>query len=161
MLRGADDAPRNGNHDRVFAFFDAASGGNEILIDGHVAANTQAVTVDHGLFSVALGEGLVSDGSGPGTYTSLADLFRDNAAVWLEVRVNGETLTPRTRVLASGYALSATNAADSSSLAGQPAGFYLNTAATAQPKLGQVTLSRSRRRAQSKNGSTSGNLGKH
>jgi hypothetical protein len=89
------------------------------------------------------------DGSGPGTFTSLADLFRDHAGVWLEVTIGAETLAPRTRVQSAPYALHATNAVsasslnlatDSSQLAGQPASFYLDSFAATQPKLRRVVF---------------------
>jgi len=57
VLRDAADAPLTVDFDMVFRFFDAESAGNEILIDQHFASNAQAVTVDGGLFSVALGGG--------------------------------------------------------------------------------------------------------
>ena len=37
-----------------------------------------------------IGGGTVSDGSGTGTYTTLADVFRDFSEVWLEIQVGGE-----------------------------------------------------------------------
>ena len=147
VLRGAADEPLTGDFDMEFRFFDAESGGNEIMIDRHLAAGGQAVPVAGGMFSVALGDGQISDGSGPGAYTSIADLFRDHAGVWLEVQIGAETLAPRTRIQSAPYALNATNAvsavsagvaADASQLAGQPATFYLNTSALAQTKFGRV-----------------------
>ena len=156
VLRGADDAPLSGDFDMVFRFYDAESGGNEILIDRHLAADAKAVTIDGGLFSVALGGGQVADGSGTGIYLSLADLFRDFTGVWLEVQVGAETLSPRTQVLATGFALNASTAAtavtattalsaatavNATQLDGQPASFYLNTGATRQVKGGAVRFS--------------------
>jgi hypothetical protein len=148
----------NGDYEMTFRFFDAATGGNEILIDRHLASVGQQVTVDGGLFSVELCKGLVGfavlDGSGPGTYSSLIQVFRDYAFVWLEVTIGTETLAPRTRILAAGYALSAANAqsadvagsattavtattaADATNLNGQPASFYLDTSSTRQFKAG-------------------------
>jgi hypothetical protein len=87
VLRGAADEPLTGDYDMVFRFFDAETGGDEILLDRHLASNAQAVTVNGGLFAVALGSGEVIDGSGPGTYASMADLFRDHSGVWLGNRV--------------------------------------------------------------------------
>jgi hypothetical protein len=144
VLRGPADEPLTGTYDMVFRFFDAETGGNEVLLDRHMTLNAMPVTVDGGLFSVALGGGLVVDGTGPGLYTSLADLFRDYSAVWLEVTIGAETLSPRTRVLATGYALNASTAATSgtatnaSLLNGQPPTFYLDTSATRQVKDGGV-----------------------
>jgi hypothetical protein len=107
VLRDASEAPLGGDHDMVFRFFDAATLGNEILVDRHLAAGTGAVTVSGGLFAVALGSGNVTDGSGPGVYTSLTDVFRDHANVWLEVQAGAEVLSPRIQVLSAGYALNA------------------------------------------------------
>jgi len=111
--------------------------------------------VNGGLFSVELGGGLgVMDGSGPGTYNTLLAVFRDYASVWLEVTIGSETLSPRTRVLSSGYALTAANAqsadvaasattavtastaANATNLNGQPASFYMDTSSTRQFKAG-------------------------
>ncbi len=149
VLRDAADEPLTGDFDMVFRSFDAESAGNEILIDQHFASNAQAVMVDGGLFSVALGGGQIVDGSGPGTFASLADLFRDHAGVWLEVTIGAETLAPRTPIQSAPYALHATNAVsassanlatDSSQLAGQPASFYLDSSAATQTKLGRVVF---------------------
>src|SRR5215468_1701978 len=76
VLRDQNDVPLNGTYDIVFRFMDAATAGNEILVDSHVATSGNAVAVSNGLFNVALGSGTVSDGSGPGTYTDLASVFR-------------------------------------------------------------------------------------
>ena len=138
VLRNAADEPLSGNYDMVFRFFDAATVGNEVMIDRHLAANAQAVMVDGGLFSVALGSGQVIDGSGPGAYASMADLFRDHSGVWLEVTIGAETLTPRTRVLATGYALNATTAGTAGQLNGQPSSFYLDTSSNSQTKTGTI-----------------------
>jgi hypothetical protein len=153
VLRGPADEPLTGTYDMTFRFFDAETGGNELLIDSHLALGGQEVIVDGGLFSVALGSGTVTDGSGPGAYLSLNELFRDNTQVWLEVQIGAETLAPRTRVLASGYAInaatadsaatatSATTAAsatDAANLGGQAPTYYLDTSATRQFKNGSV-----------------------
>ena len=45
-------------------FFDAQSGGSEILVDAHTGGGGSPVTVSNGLFSVQLGGGTVTDGSG-------------------------------------------------------------------------------------------------
>src|SRR5215467_15191316 len=101
VLRDASDKPRNGSFDIVFRLFDALSGGNEILVDSHTTGGGNAITVTGGLFNAAIGGGTVTDGSGPGAYTSVADVFRDFGSVWLEIRVGAETLTPRIRVQSS------------------------------------------------------------
>ena len=107
VLRDDTGAPLDGSYDMVFTFFNDATAGEEILIDSHLAAGSGAVTVSDGLFNVALGSGTVTDGSGAGTYIYLAAMFRDYAAVWLQVTVGGEDLSPRVRVLASAYAQNA------------------------------------------------------
>jgi hypothetical protein len=133
VLRNAQDQPQNGTFDMTFRFFDAQSAGNEILIDAHTTGGGNPVTVSNGLFAVQLGGGTVSDGAGAGTYTSLAQVFRDFSAVWLETRVGSETLSPRTRVVSSAYALNA------DSLGGQPAGNYVDTSSSSQTKAGALT----------------------
>ena len=61
-----------------------------------------------GLFSAVLGGGTLQDGSGPGTYASLRDVFGQFGTVYLEVSVAGETLSPRTQVLSSAFAITNT-----------------------------------------------------
>ena len=102
VLRNDADEPLDGTFAMVFRFFDAPTGGNEISVDAHGAVN-----VSGGLFNVELGSGTVTDGSGPGTFTTLADVFGRHNDLYLEVEVNGETLSPRTPVAAAGYALNA------------------------------------------------------
>ena len=143
VLRNSSGAPLTGTYDMVFRFFDAETGGGEILIDRHLAANAQPVSVAGGLFAVGLGSGQVADGSGPGVYASLADLFRDHDTVWMEVQVAAETLAPRTRVLSAGYALNAATARSSETLDGLPSNFFLDTSSTWQWKSGALVLQNS------------------
>lgn len=107
VLRGASNEPLSGSYDMVFRFCPDSACVAPILEDGHLAAGTGAVTVSGGLFNVPLGSGALSDGSGPGVYTSLSEVFRDHEYVYLEVSVAGEVLLPRTRVVSAGYALNA------------------------------------------------------
>src|SRR4029434_1457485 len=58
----------SGAYDAIFRFYSAATGGDEVLVDTHMAAANQGLSVTNGLFSVPLGGGAVTDGSGPGTY---------------------------------------------------------------------------------------------
>jgi hypothetical protein len=143
VLRGPADEPLTGTYEMDFRFFDAETGGDEILIDHHTAGFAKSVDVSGGLFSVDLGGGLgVVDGSGPGNYISLMQVFRDYPSVWLEVTIGSETLSPRTRVLATGYALNAANAGaadvatNATNLNGQPASFYMDTSSARQYKAG-------------------------
>jgi hypothetical protein len=143
VLRGSNDKPLDGTFDMIFSFHDADTAGNPILLDAHDAAHGHAVVVTGGLFSVQLGSGALSDGSGPGTYTSLEEVFRDHSAVYLEVQVGAETLSPRTRVVSAAYALNATHAQTAEQLSGSASGFYLNTSSTPQTKSGSLQVSTS------------------
>ncbi len=137
VLRDNNDKPLSGSRNMIFALYDAPSGGNQILVDAHDLPHGNAVGVSGGLFTVQLGGGGVSDGSGPGTYTSIEQVFRNHSEVYLEVRVGGETLSPRTQVLASAYALNAHSATE---LNGEPSDFYVNTGPDWQWKSGAIRL---------------------
>jgi hypothetical protein len=132
VLRSGTDVPLDGRYDMVFRFLDP--GGVEILVDKHTTTQGGFVSVTLGVFTVTLGSGAVFDGTGAGTYTSLADVFRDYSDVNLEIQVNGETLSPWTKVMSSPYALNATN------LGGKPATSFLDTTSTAQTKAGALTI---------------------
>lgn len=132
VLRDQNGNPLTGSYDMVFRFMDASTLGNEILVDQHLGAN--GVVVSGGLFNVALGSGAVSDGSGPGTYTALDAVFRDYSAVWLEVQVGTETLSPRTQMESAPYALNATN------LNGRPSSSFIDTSSSVQLKSGGLIV---------------------
>ncbi len=134
VLRSNTDAPLSGSFDMTFRFFSAAVGGDEVLIDRHTAAVGAPVTVSGGLFNVMLGAGSMSDGAGPGIYTSLVELFRDYSGVYLSIQVGTETLSPRTQLLASAYALNATN------LGGKSSSSFLDTSSTTQTKAGTAVF---------------------
>lgn len=135
VLRDAEGLPISGTEDMSFTFFSAAVSGEEILIDRHTAATGAPVTVDDGLFRVALGGGALADGSGPGVYTDLAAAFRDFGELWLAVEIAGETLSPRIQILSAGYALNADH------LDGRNADFFLDTSGSPQEKTGQIIAS--------------------
>lgn len=137
VLRNADGTPFDGTVDMVLRFFTAEIAGDELLVDSHEQAGSGGVAVSDSLFNVALGSGTLVDGSGPGVFDSLADVFSDNTEVWLQVEINGEELTPRTRIVAAAYALSAENAR---SLEGKAAAEFLDTSAGAQTKTGSLTV---------------------
>jgi len=123
VLRDAADNPIEGTVSMVFRFHDAQTGGNEILVDSH-----GAVLVTLGLFDAALGTAAVSDGAGPGTYLSLLDMFRDFDDVWLQIQVNGETLTPRVQVASAAYALNARTVRGHEVTTGAPLDLYVDLA---------------------------------
>ena len=137
VLRDQSDMPLTGSYDMTLRFMDAATGGDEILVDQHTAAGANAVTVSGGLFNVALGAGTVVDGSGPGTYISLDEVFRDYGAVWLEIQVGAETLSPRTRFHSSAFSLNTTN------LGGHPDSYFLDTSSDLQFKSGRLVVASS------------------
>jgi hypothetical protein len=132
VLRNASGVPLDGDYDMIFRFWSAAAGGDEILVDDWSFGVGGPVHVTKGLFNVALGAGFPTDGAGPGTYTSLAQVFRDYSPVFLEVRVGAETLSPRTLILSAPTALNADH------LDGKGAADFLDTSATPQTKAGQL-----------------------
>jgi|KBSSwiStaDraftv2_1062776.scaffolds.fasta_scaffold02755_12 hypothetical protein len=134
VLRDALDKPRAGTFDMVFRFYDASTAGNEILVDAHTGGGGNAVTVSGGLFSVQLGGGTVTDGSGAGTYASLADVFRDYGATYLQITVGAEVLSPRIRIQSAAYALNASN------LQGKPASGFVDTTGSSQTKAGHLIV---------------------
>jgi hypothetical protein len=140
VLRDSDDKPLNGDYDMRFYFFIADVGGDEILLDEHLAAGTGAATATDGMLNVPLGSGSVSDGSGPGTYTSLTEVFRDYSTVYLEIWIYNtdttlwETFDPRVRIVSASYSLNADH------LDGRNADYFLDTSSTAQTKSAQLTL---------------------
>ncbi len=104
VLRDGTGAPQAGSFDMVFRFYNLVTAGTLLLTDTHnAAAPSGQVAVANGLFTAQLGAGTLTAGSEP----NLAEVFRDNAAVWLEIQVGTETLAPRIRVLASAYAQNA------------------------------------------------------
>lgn len=132
VLRNSANAPLSGDYDMLFRFLDTLSG--EVLVDSHTSSSGGQVSVSGGLFNVALGCGTVTDGSSPGVYTSLDQVFRDNGTVYLQITIGSETLTPPIRVVSAAYALNATN------LAGKSANQYLDTSSFAQAKSGPLTI---------------------
>jgi len=109
VLRDINGVPLSGEFPMVFRLVDGASG-NDILVDDQTGgAAGGGVIVTDGLFSVRIGSGIVSDGAGPGTYTSLPEVFRDFDNVLLSIEVNGEVLSPSIPIASAAYALNATH----------------------------------------------------
>src|SRR5262249_38589366 len=133
VLRDASDKPRNGTFDMTFHFFDALTAGNEILVDAHTRGGGAVGT--GGAVNAQPAGGTGSDGSGPGFYNSLSQVFKDYDTVYLEVQVGAETLAPRIRVAAAAYSLNAAN------LEGWPASHYLDTSTGGQIKDGALACS--------------------
>jgi hypothetical protein len=93
VLRDLTNHPLTGTYNMTLRLWNAASGGDEIMIDAHTGGS--GVAVSGGEFLVELGGGAVSDGFSPGIYTSLADVFRDFDVVYLEVTVAPASSPPR------------------------------------------------------------------
>ena len=89
VLRDAQGEPEDGDFDMRFRFFEADVAGNELLIDEHLAIGTGPVTVSGGLFNVALGGGNLLDGSGPGIFLTLSQVFGTEEEVYLVLEGRG------------------------------------------------------------------------
>lgn len=89
-----------------FSLYTAASGGTCLWSNSAsdcATAVARTVTLTSGLFSEALG-----DGAAAVPYSIIpSTVFSNNGGVYLEVVVNGETLTPRKAMLAAPYAMNA------------------------------------------------------
>ena len=81
-----------------FILYDSLSGGSALYSASGTAASPNFVSVvpSQGLFSINFGD----TGTNPITST----IFRDNASVFLEVRIGADTLTPRKRITSVPYA---------------------------------------------------------
>jgi hypothetical protein len=96
----------------VFRLFDASSGGTCLWESDDGAAcdgadETQTVALTDGLFSENIGSAVDPDGLSEAYPVDLAGVFEGGTEVWLEVVVDGETLTPRKQLVAAPYALDA------------------------------------------------------
>lgn len=85
-----------------FVLYSAASGGTILYTASGTIAATSSISVtpsSAGIFSVNLGD--------TGTNSLDATIFQNNSAVYLEVRIGSETLSPRKQMTASPYAFNA------------------------------------------------------
>ena len=80
----------DGNYGITFRIYDAATGGAPIW------SETLTVQVEGGLFNVLLG-----------SVAPLSAANFDGTARWLELEMEGETLTPRQRIVSTAYAIQA------------------------------------------------------
>ena len=83
-----------GDFSMIFAIYDAEVGGNPLWQEG-----PRDIQVTNGLFNVLLGE----------VNPIPLEVF-DGDSVWMEVTVEGETITPRKRMVSVGYAFRAEDA---------------------------------------------------
>lgn len=88
----------------VFELYSASSGGTCLWSNSSAtcaSATARSVTLTDGLFSENLGDILSS-------YAAISDtVFGDDASVFLQVTVNGETLAPRKQIFSAPYAMNA------------------------------------------------------
>ena len=79
----------------IFILYDASSGGTALYSASGTVGTPLSVAIapNQGLFSVDLGD--------TGTVALDQTIFKNNSALYLEVRIGGETLTPRKRITAA------------------------------------------------------------
>ena len=84
-----------------FVIYDSSSGGTALYTASGTLPTTStiSVSVSSGFFTVNLGD--------TGTNSLDPTIFKNNSAVYLEVTIGGETLSPRKRVTAAPYAFNA------------------------------------------------------
>jgi hypothetical protein len=109
--------PVNGTPMMLFSIWDELVGG-EVLWE-----ESQPVQVTGGLFNVILGQ-----------VTPIPPaVFSGGTALYLEIRVSGETLAPRQRIAATPFANAAASANDASGMGGLPAAAWQQRIASACP----------------------------
>ncbi|MCG2687901.1 hypothetical protein L6260_03810 [Candidatus Parcubacteria bacterium] len=89
--------------DIVFEFYDALAAGTCLWSNSASDCSTataKTVTFTDGLFTQKLGD--ISD-----SFAAIPTTIFDDASVYLQVTIDGETLTPRKRLVASPYAMNA------------------------------------------------------
>lgn len=89
-LSDASGVPVNGQAQFTFVIFDAEVSGNELWREGPLT-----LTLTRGIYNVLLGS----------TATLPSTIFTSGSSRYLEITVNGETLTPRQRIVSAAYVL--------------------------------------------------------
>jgi parallel beta-helix repeat protein len=99
-LTDASGNPLTGTYDMQFKLYSAASGGTLLWAETRTAANSNAVTVTSGLFSVRLGEGTLVAPS-----TQLSAVVAANSTLYFEITIGSDAaMTPRSQLATSAYA---------------------------------------------------------
>ncbi|MEO0101858.1 MAG: hypothetical protein ABIK84_05595 [candidate division WOR-3 bacterium] len=106
-LTNAAGQPQQGTFNMVFSIYDTETGGSALWEE------TQTVTTDaQGLFNVLLGS------------VNPPVIIPEGPDCYLEITVEGTTLTPRQRIVSNGYSYYAQTAEDANKLGGIAAGNY-------------------------------------
>lgn len=101
--------PVTGNVELVFTIFDADAGGTPLWTETHLA-----VPVLDGVYDVLLGE-----------TTPITPAVVAGGALYLEIEVEGETLSPRQRLVAVPYAVHADTADSAASVGGFESAYFM------------------------------------
>lgn len=89
-----------------FLFYSESAGGTLLYQDWNDGIDGRPlVPVQDGLYVVVLGDDNVNHGGA--TYTSLADALNSDDSIYLEIEIQGNTLTPREKLQAVPYAINA------------------------------------------------------
>jgi hypothetical protein len=103
----------DGTYNVIFRFFNVETGGSSLFTRGGVSG--LAVTTYKGMFTTVIGSNIPNDGS-----NSPLDPTLFNGELWVELAVNGQTITPRVRLTTTPYAFraQAANTLDAAGLTG-------------------------------------------
>lgn len=91
--------PLDGGHDMTFSLFDSATAGALLFKETFSAANLNQPKLEKGYFWVALGA------TNEASASSIPQIFSGHNSLFLEISVDGETLSPRQVVTSSTWPL--------------------------------------------------------
>lgn len=100
-LANASGTVLSGSYDMQFKLYTAVTGGTYVWGETRTTANSNAVTVTNGLFSVLIGQGTAVAGSS----ASLQAAVTANMTLYMEVTVGAEVLSPRSQFGASAFSI--------------------------------------------------------
>lgn len=102
-LTDSDGNPCTGTYSIAISIYTVSSGGTPIYVETH-----SSVSASNGIFNILIGNGTAASGY---TYTAFSNVPFD-VPYWVGVQVEGETLSPRQRLVSVGYALGGEDASD-------------------------------------------------